>query len=240
MISDVQLKGRYLDLLKAVLTGMIYEDPAQPMPWWPEFHHYDWQTRVHGNDWPARALTMIGLTRLQNVQDCAEQALVEGVPGDFAEMGVWRGGVCIFLRAVLDVYGVTDRCVWAGDSFQGLLAKPAGHEPLAVPEAEVRHNFELYGMLDDQVKFIPGWFHESLPQAPIEQLALLRLDGDHYIAQMAVLENLYPKVSPGGFVIVDDYPYIAETKQAVDEYRARTGIVTPIQQAGAAGWWRKR
>jgi hypothetical protein len=92
--------------------------------------------------------------------------------------------------------------------------------------------------MDEQVRFIPGWFHETLP-GPVEKLAVLRLDGDQYEAQMPVLEHLYPRVSPGGFVIVDDYPGIDDTRQAVDMYRARGDITTPIRQAGAAGWWRK-
>jgi O-methyltransferase len=88
------------------------------------------------------------------------------------------------------------------------------------------------------VRFIPGWFHESLP-GPVERLAVLRLDGDQYIAQRAVLDHVYPLLSPGGLVIIDDYPGIEETRQAVDDYRAQHGITTEIRQAMAAGWWRK-
>lgn len=229
----------YLDLMKLVLTGMIYEDLPAYQPWMPAGMPYDAQVRAQGNDWPSQAHTMVGLERLENVRQCAESVLMEGIPGDLADCGTWRGGCAIFMRAILAEYGDLGRKVWVADSFQGLLARPPGHEILAVPQEEVQRNFRLYGLLDDQVQFIPGWFHESLPGAPVGKLSVLRLDGDHYVAQMPALENLYPRLSEGGYVIIDDYPGIPETKQAVEDYRAREGITTPIRQAGAAGWWRK-
>lgn len=239
MISDRELKGLYLDLLKMTLTGMIAESPPLPVPWMGPGVPYSPQLRAQGSDWPSVGHTMIGLHRLQHLQECTESVLAEGIPGDLMECGIWRGGACILMRAVLKAHGVKDRTVWAADSFQGLLRHAEGHDALAVSEEQVRHNFSLYGMLDDQVRFIPGWFHESLPEAPVEALALLRLDGDQYAAQYAVLEAMYPRLSPRGYVIIDDYPGIPETAQAVSDYRSRNMITTEIRQAGAAGWWRK-
>lgn len=239
MTSREDLKDLYLDLLKQALTGMVSEDPPLPVPWLPGMN-YDRQVRAQGSDWPSQAPTMIGLDRLRHLQACVEQALDDGVPGDLLEAGVWRGGACILMRAVLEARGVTNRTIWAADSFQGLHRHAEGHEALAVSEEQVRHYFRLYGLLDDQVKFIPGWFHESLPQAPVEKLAVLRADGDQYVAQMAVLENLYPKLSPGGFILIDDYPGIPECKAAVDDYRAREGITEEIRSFPNTGWWRKQ
>ena len=79
-------------------------------------------------------------------------------------------------------------------------------------------------MLDDQVKFLKGWFCDTLPTAPIERIALLRMDGDLYSSTMDALKYLYPKVSPGGYVIVDDYNSWAACRQAVNEYRLEHGI----------------
>ena len=75
-------------------------------------------------------------------------------------------------------------------------------------EEEVRANFERYGLLDDQVRFLPGWFKDTLPDAPIDRIAVLRLDGDLYESTIQALDALYPRLSPGGFCIIDDYQCI--------------------------------
>jgi O-methyltransferase len=212
------------------------------------------QTRELGEYWPSSAETMLGSARLDNVQQCATTVLEDGVPGDFLEAGVWRGGAVILMRAVLEAYGDPDRVVWAADSFEGL-PKPddasypadAGDthwqwDQLAVSEEQVRENFERYGLLDDRVRFLKGWFSDTLGDAPVDRLALLRVDGDMYGSTMDVLRPLYPKLSPGGFLIVDDYgdPNLAGCKQAVDDYRAEHGIadeIVPIDNMGI--YWRK-
>jgi hypothetical protein len=229
----------YLDLLKRTLTGMVYEDPPIAVPWLP---HTDYQQadRERGIDWPQHAPCMIG-SRLTNVQECVERVLNEQIPGDLAEAGVWRGGTCIFMRALLKVHGVTDRCVWAIDSFAGL--PPGANWPeehrLAVPMAEVQHNFRLYGLLDEQVRFLPGWFRDSLPGGAPGPFAVIRLDGDLYESQMDALTYLYPRLSPGGFVIIDD-PQLAGCAQAIADYRAKHDIREPVLDVnGFTVFWRK-
>jgi O-methyltransferase len=207
-----------------------------------------------GHAYPAVAHTMVGLRRLDHVQSCIESLLEEGVRGDFIETGVWRGGVTIFMRGVLEAYGVRDRTVWVADSFKGLPPPDAARYPadagdiqheidvLSVTVEEVRANFATYGLLDDQVRFLPGWFEETLPKAPIERLALLRLDGDMYQSTWDVLSNLYPRVAPGGYVIVDDYA-LPGCRQAVQDYRehARLDIeIEPIAGSRYGVAWRVR
>ena len=196
---------------------------------------------------------MIGLKRLDNIQFCIEHILKDGVPGDLIETGVWRGGATIFMRGVLKAYGDTTRKIWAADSFQGLPKPQPGvwrddergrlwkfGTTLAVPLEQVRANFERYGLLDDQVRFLPGWFRDTLPSAPIERLALMRLDGDMYESTMDALRALYPKLSSGGFCIIDDYYAQSGQRQAVNEYRRENGIVEPIEQIDWTGaFWRK-
>src|SRR2546425_313302 len=80
----------------------------------------DLEARAVGRDWPAEAETMIGLHRLENLQQCIVRVLEEGIPGDLIETGVWRGGACIFMRGVLKAFGDNERTVWVADSFQGL------------------------------------------------------------------------------------------------------------------------
>jgi hypothetical protein len=53
--------------------------------------------------------------------------------------------------------------------------------------AEVRKNFARYGVLDEAVRFLPGWFADALATAPISQLSVLRLDGDLYDSTMEAL-----------------------------------------------------
>jgi O-methyltransferase len=268
----------YLDLLKKALTRTAFPDRYKPLKldrvrsksflaWaglravMPLFNamgltlcrtSYNSAWRTIGADWPADAETMIGMERLNNVEFCVEDALAKNVPGDFIETGVWRGGTCILMRAILKVYGVTDRTVWAADSFEGL-PKPDGRyaqdagdtfhkfkESLGISLEEVQANFERYGMLDDNVQFLKGWFKDTLPVAPITSLAVLRLDGDMYASTMDALNNLYAKVSVGGYTIVDDYGAVPTCKQAVDDFRTQHNIVEPIQSVDWSGiFWKK-
>lgn len=210
------------------------------------------EDRTKGWDWPRRGETMVGLGRLENVRRCVTDVVCTGVPGDLLEAGVWRGGVAIYMRAVLGAYGDTTRKVWLADSFQGLPKPDAERYPadagdvhhvwdeLAVSVDEVRHNFERYGLLDDQVQFLEGWFHETLPTAPVERLAVLRLDGDMYESTIVSLEALYDRVSPGGYVIVDDYGSHPQCAAAVDEFRAARGITEPLEAADWTGvYWQR-
>jgi O-methyltransferase len=209
-------------------------------------HAFDQQRRDLGLDWPLFGYTMVGHKRLDNIQHCVEQVLANDIPGDFAETGVWRGGSIILMRALLKVHGAMDRIVWAADSFQGM---PAPASPtdgldlrsldyLRVSLPEVRQNIARFGLLDEQVRFIPGWFSESLPQAPIERLALLRLDGDLYSSTMDALSNLYVKMSPGGYVIIDDYHSWEPCRRAVTEFLAASGTVANLREIdGSAVYW---
>ncbi|WP_205474151.1 TylF/MycF family methyltransferase [Nocardioides sp. SYSU D00038] len=274
------VRDRYLDLMKRSLTGALTEDNdsilggvrtagstrlvkrvadvvgraagrfnleiAVKKP-------YDEQQRQLGQDWPARAESMIGLARMDNIQQCIAQIVADDVPGDLIETGVWRGGACIFMKANLVAWGETGRTVWVADSFQGLPPPDAARFPadtgdklhtmggLSVGEQQVRHNFERYQLLDDDVKFLVGWFKDTLPTAPVEKLALMRLDGDMYESTIQAIEALYPKLSPGGFCIIDDFgSHASQAGQAIHDYRKQHGITEEIIQIDNFGaYWRK-
>lgn len=201
--------------------------------------NYTRQQREDGMIWPMRADTMIGLKRLDNIQFCVESVLRNSIDGDLIETGVWRGGATIFMRAILATYRVTDRRVFVADSFEGLPKpdeakypqdegdKHYKHQFLVVSKEQVEANFSKYGLLDEQVVFLKGWFKDTLPTAPIEKLAVMRLDGDTYGSTMDALNNLYPKLSKGGFCIVDDYA-LKRCKQAIDDFRAKYNIKSSL------------
>ena len=268
-------ESMYLELLMGCLTRSIFGEKYRPVTaprgslrwalYWPVrrllgtarleiVRRYDLDpgVRASGHDWPVDAETMVGLRRLENLQSCITDVLNRQVPGDLIETGVWRGGACIFMRAVLKVHGDTTRTVWAADSFRGLpkpnvQANPVdagdrlwSYQNLAVPVAEVRSNFARYGLLDGQVRFLEGWFSETLRSAPIESLAVLRLDGDMYGSTMDALTALYPKLSVGGYVIVDDYYAMPSCRQAVSDYRSAHGITDEIIDIDWTGvYWRR-
>jgi O-methyltransferase len=156
------------------------------------------------------------------------------------------------MRAFLEAYGEPDRRVWVCHSFEGL-PKPREKyqadrgsrlwesEYLAISLDQVLQNFEFYGLLDDRVCFLKGFFSDTMPTAPIEDIAVLRLDGDMYESTIVVLECLYPKVSEGGIVIIDDYGMLPECNRATEDYRSQNGIREPLQINGKAlgAYWCK-
>jgi hypothetical protein len=196
--------------------------------------------------------TMIGRRRLENIEFCLSEVLAKNVPGDCMECGVWRGGAVIFMRGYLAAHGIEDRIVWVADSFQGV-PKPSQEEDagldlsaerypmLAIDLETVRDLFQRYGLLDDRVRFLAGWFKDTLPTAPIEKLALLRLDGDLFESTRDALEALYDRVSPGGFILIDDYGCLPQCRLAVTAFRERRAIAEPIQEVDWTGaFWRKQ
>ncbi len=267
----------YLHLMKKTLTFALWPEPPIPI----EMFNYDrpffkrlalsYASRIlgykklqlverktitpdqkeEGKIWPGYADTMIGLKRIDNIQFSVETVIRESVEGDLIETGVWRGGACIFMRAILAAYGIEDRKVYVADSFEGLPKADVEKFPadkddthyvqrfLAVSQEEVENNFKRYGLLDGQVVFLKGWFKDTLPHAPIEKLAVLRLDGDMYGSTMDALMNLYPKLSKGGFCIIDDYA-LPGCKKAVDDFRVKNGIHTEMKVVDWTGrYWRK-
>ena len=240
--ADATSRALYLDLMKRILTNVIYPEAEKD---------YDPVRRAAGADWPPFAHTMIGLRRLDNLQMCAEVVLGDRVPGDLVETGVWRGGASIFMRAILKAWGEAGRRVWVADSFQGLPTPDPERYPedersglhnfkeLAVPFEEVRRNFERYGLHDDGVRFLKGWFRDTLAGAPIDSIAVLRLDGDMYESTHQALVALYPRLSPGGFVIIDDWA-LEGCRKAVEDYRAAQGIAESIKIIDWCGaYWRR-
>ncbi len=276
MNQQYSLEASYLELLKRCLTRLAFDDPIYVpvekfLPRWMKPLYFSFarlfalkdfylmkrarinsEVRMDGRDHPDDAETMIGLWRMNNIQDLVIDILRDNVPGDLIETGVWRGGATIFMRGILKAYDDTSRLIWVADSFQGLPPPNASRYPedaasrwhtfpeLAVSLDVVKRNFARYGLLDDQVRFLVGWFRDTLPTASISKVALLRVDSDMYESTMDALVHLYPKLSIGGYVIVDDYNDIESCRAAVDDYRTQCGITDEIKKIDWTGiYWRR-
>lgn len=272
-----KIKERYLDLVKKTLSFTLWPEPPLPVEIYDPNRKFisklfvkvlssllkpfklqlvknrnvSDREREEGLFWPRYADTMVGLKRLDNIQFCVQTVLVENIEGDLIETGVWRGGSCIFMRAILAAFGVNNRKIFVADSFEGLPPPDIEKYPadkgdihykqrlLAVTKEEVENNFRKYDLLDEQVVFLKGWFKDTLPKVPIEKLSVIRLDGDMYSSTMEALDNLYPKLSAGGFCIIDDYGLVG-CKKAVDDYRERNHITREIVRVDWTGvYWRK-
>ena len=269
-MTDNCLEERYLSLLRVCLTRSFPEPAYAEIP--PNSRTPLKAARYAGYSLVQSVLrplklslvqtnraageTMMGMGALENLHACMHHVLKDQVPGDFVETGVWRGGGTIYMRAFLHAYRDAVRKVWVADSFEGL-PKPKDEyeadrgsrlwasEYLAVGVAEVQRNFAFYGMLDERVCFLKGFFSDTMPAAPIDRIAVLRLDGDMYESTIVVLKHLYPRVENGGFVIIDDYGMLPECNRAVEDYRASQGIADPLQIIGhvrgnpLGAYWRK-
>ena len=142
--------------------------------------------------------------------------------------------------------------MWLADSFSGVPEPDAARYPLdgfsdlhnqvglAVSREEVEANFRRYGLLDDQVRFVEGWFEQTLPTLVGHTWSLIRLDGDLYQSTIEGLENLYSGLSPGGYCIVDDYGTYPACRQAVSDFRDKHKIDEPIVDIDDYGaFWRR-
>lgn len=234
----------YLDNLCDLMVGISYRDDSTT------HGAFDLDRRIEGFDYPVTAFSMIGQKRMKNIEYLAKDIIKNNIEGDFLEAGVWRGGACIFMAGIIKYYK-EDRKVWVCDSFEGLPKPNQNMYPadvndrhhtireLSISEEQVKTNFGSCGLLDDSVVFAKGWFSETLPKLPVEKLALLRLDGDMYESTMDTLVNLYPKLSIGGYVVIDDYGLIP-CREAIADYRKSHNIDSEIITIDHTGvYWKK-
>jgi O-methyltransferase len=270
-VTEAELGRQYLDLVEAAISHSLYAHadavPPGSNPLSRRLRRVarraGWVTvrlrpieqsgSVEGRgDWPLYAQSMIGQVRLRSLRECVETILVDQVPGDLIEAGVWRGGACVLMRAVLAAHGDGERSVWCADSFAGLpppdpelhpadRAMRLHREPeLAVPRTEVEATFRRYRLLDDRVRFVEGWFSDTLPELAGRTWSLIRVDGDMYGSTMDALRNLYPGLAPGGFVIVDDYGAVEACRRAVEDFRREGAITEPLVRIDWTGvLWRR-
>jgi cephalosporin hydroxylase len=186
------------------------------------------------------AYASVGRVRLDHLEACLDAIRDDGVEGDLVEVGTGRGGGAIFMRGFVEAYELSDSRVWVADRFDGRGSAGNGGSSTFPPDLNiVREGFARFGLLDEGTIFLQGPPAETLAEASIGQVALLRVDSGDPEEVRVVLETLYERVAPGGFVVVDDYGS-AECRVAVDQFLSEHGVAEPLERidwSGAA--WRK-
>lgn len=188
--------------------------------------------------------TMTTPERLEALCAATEYIVKYDIPGAFVEAGVWRGGSSMAAAHTLLRLGAGDREFYMYDTYEGIPAPgaedavigstheevkawweaenadPAKEAWLTATVEEVRRNMALTGYDLDKVQTIAGMVEDTVPPTAPEQVALLRLDTDWYAPTKVELEVMFPRLSPGGVMIIDDYDYTEGARKAVDEYLA--------------------
>ncbi|KAL7516729.1 hypothetical protein ACHAWX_001713 [Stephanocyclus meneghinianus] len=220
--NEEYARSMYLEMIKSFVSALVFGDkelairpnlgPSKKMsgPLNPA-------RRNVGADWAYLGDTMTGSVRLNNVRDLISDVITNNVEGGYIETGVWRGGSSIFARAVITAHGqAQNRISYVCDSFAGLPPGDRSLDPkdtnwdntpyLEVASEIVAGSFNRYGLLDRNVVFAKGFFNETMPPLSkhVEELSVMRLDGDMYESTVDVLYHLYDKLSIGGYVIMDD------------------------------------
>ncbi len=230
--------------LKAIFTPLNLEVVRRVKSTSEDYIESTHSAGTRGED----AETMIGMKQLDQMQVCIQDVINRGVKGDLVEAGVWRGGMTIFMQAVLKVEDSLDRKVWVLDSFSGLPSPDEANDSfgwqqgdMAASLEEVKNNFKKYDLLDENVKFVKGYFNETLAHTPIQDIAVLRIDADLYESTLDVLNALYPKLSVGGYAVFDDYTNLEDCRRAVDEYRSLHNLTEEIVEIDKrAVYWIKK
>jgi O-methyltransferase len=239
-------RDAYIDLIKRTITNYTYLGGDYSLESFRSVTHYD----VPNAQWKieplARPTTLLTRNQLDLIERCVVSLQERGVPGDFIEAGVWRGGVIILLRALLNAYGIAGRKVFAADSFAGIPknARAVGdpvdqwRDRWIASLEDVQQNIKRFGLLDDRIKFVPGFFADTLKGLANETFALMRLDSDSYDSVEESLVYLYPLLSSGGIVIIDDW-HLVGCKQAVLNYRDRHNISAELKTFDGNAYWVK-
>ncbi|HQV02781.1 MULTISPECIES: TylF/MycF/NovP-related O-methyltransferase [unclassified Novosphingobium] len=241
------MREAYLDLIKRTVTNYIQLGDELPLGRFHSAGFYD----PKASEWTippiARPRTLQNVHQLELIEQQFDRITAEGITGDLIEAGVWRGGAIIFMRALLKAHGVTDRQVIAADSFAGIpLSAKFKHDTVnswtdrweaSLPE--VRAAIARFGLLDEQVELLEGYFADTLPGLAGRTLALIRLDSDSLESTETSLQYLYPLLNRGGAVMIDDWHLIG-CRIAVDNYRKKNKLAGEVQVTAGNAWWIKQ
>lgn len=239
-------RSAYTDLLKRAITNFLYLGGDAEFAAFRCVNHYDLDQGSWKIDPASRPTTLLRKGQLDLIERAVITVQKHQVPGDFIEAGIWRGGAIILMRALL-AYEMNDRKVFAADSFEGIpINKHSANDPVdqwvdrwAASLNEVQANIARFGLLDDKIEFVPGFFDNSLIRLAGERFSLIRLDSDSYESVETSLVHLYPLLSKTGVLIIDDW-HLPGCRAAVLDYRSKHGINDPIMEYDANAYWVKQ
>jgi hypothetical protein len=199
--------------------------------WAPQSDMPDEFWKLHAR---CREQSMTGPERLYGLYDAVRYVHARKIPGSIVECGVWRGGSSMMAALTLQQLGDTSRDLYLYDTFTGMSA-PTEHDVdingrtaesrwregwVAASLEDVQANMRSTGYPQERITYVRGMVEETIPETIPDQIALLRLDTDFYESTAHELEHLYPRLTPGGVLIVDDYGNWQGARKAVDEYFA--------------------
>jgi hypothetical protein len=186
-----------------------------------------------------RPFTMTSLERMYALWQATRHVVRARIEGDLVECGVWKGGSSMLAALALRAAGDRERALWLYDTFTGMSEPTAADVDLAgrtaagewetetadggwceAPLAAVQQSIEATGHPRERLHFIVGKVEETIPVQAPAKIALLRLDTDWYESTRHELVHLWPRLSPGGVLIIDDYGHWRGARRAVDEYFA--------------------
>lgn len=223
-----QTEERYLTLLEGVVTGSAFPEAGRCQP--PGCSNttaFDAQARLGGNDWPPIGHTMAGTLRVRNVRVAIEHVVSKGIEGDFLELGVWRGGLCLYARAVLNVLGQAHRKVVVADAFDVMKSYGDSADYLAVTETQVRDTFSRFG-LSEGVEFVKGLFRDTLGPLSAARdgapIAVLRIDANFYASYVQSFYYFFDAVPVGGVIIFDDIRSHPDVQRAWADFQRDQGF----------------
>lgn len=201
--------------------------------------------RQRGNDWPPVGHTMVGHLRLDNVRMAVESVVKMNIPGDFVELGVWRGGVCVFARAILNTLEQSNRKVVLFDAFDSIQGYGEAQSFLSVSQDQVRATFERYNLMNvDTVKFVKGLFAHTVGkyarEHKFDKISVLRIDGNFYGSYQEAMYHLYERVPLGGYIIFDDVLSHPGVMDFWNDFKREQGLVEElIAIDDHSTWFRK-
>lgn len=196
--------------------------------------------------------TMTSIERMYGLHAAANYVVDNDIPGDFVETGVWRGGSSMMSALTLLARDAAKRDLWLYDTYEGMTepteadrsfdGRSAQEQYEEIPDwcaaskQDVETNMFSTGYPPERLHFIEGKVEDTIPSAGTPaQIALLRLDTDWYVSNKHELENLYPLLSPGGVLLIDDYGHWEGVRKSVDEYFSEQGITGLLNRIDYTG-----
>lgn len=201
--------------------------------------------------------TMTSAERMYALYQGVRHVTARGIDGDMVECGVWRGGSAMLVALTLAALGETSRRIVLFDTFAGMTRpgevdrrakdgsetitkwehfQHADHNEWAfAPLDEVKANMASTGYPDDKFVYVQGEVEATLPDHAPERVALLRLDTDWYQSTYHEMNHLFPRLAPGGVLVLDDYGSFEGARKAVDQFVEETGTALFLHRIDSTG-----